>query len=766
MVTNVFNLVDNSAYFVEQLLPRATEEIATEIELPTHHIAVIDCSGSMYNDLPEIRKQLKNKLPMLVKDDDTVSIIWFSGRGQFGILLDAVKIRSITDFSSVNKAIDQWLKPVGLTGFVEPLNEVGQLAERLLAKSKNHAVSLFFMSDGYDNQWKREQILEVCEVLNSKVSATTIVEYGWYCNHPLMVEMATAMGGQLIFAENFLSYEPVFESALTNRPLGGKKVEVELTVNALNNVVYTVTETGVLTFAVKDGLVLVPEGIETLYYLTDNNKYGGKTVVKDLPKNYETALYAGMSVYSQMMLSDYVWKLLKVTGDVRFINMFANCFGKQKYNDFNTVVVEAVFDSSKRLVDGQDRNLVPAEDAFTVIDLLQILTKDKANRFYPRHPEFRYNRTSRKTIEKNTLLTEDEQVEVENLLNNARTIKQVQAAQKRLDELLASKPSSEVKFTPTGEDGYPISDLVTNENRPNISARICVFGNVNIPENEYGIPETLNSRIYRNYTIIRDGIINVDTLPVSLTEKTFKQLSKEGVVDGKFDPETIYLLDLRSLPVINRKMVKDVSANNLFMLEYELAKTKAAQKVFKYFRDQVSPKESKTFKESYGVEGMNWLKELGITEYNGFNPPRVQDEAQDMYYGKELKVSLKGISSLPKVEDVIKRRQEGKKLTISQKLIANALDEVNDYMNSPAFQAVPDEDKDEALGRRMYEDSEFYIEQARALMYSIAKIKFSVIVGQIWFREFSSLDENSLTLRLDGDEIVCKVEMKEVEIKI
>jgi hypothetical protein len=37
---------------------------------------------------------------------------------------------------------------------------------------------------------------------------------------------------------------------------------------------------------------------------------------------------------------------------------------------------------------------------------------------------------------------------------------------------------------------------------------------------------------------------------------------------------------------------------------------------------------------------------------------------------------------------------------------------------------------------------------------------------KVWFQEFNSLDENSLTLDVDGSKLECKAEMREVEIKI
>ena len=49
-----------------------------------NHIIVIDVSGSMSYDLPEIRKNLKNKISSIVKITDSLSIIWFSGKNEIG----------------------------------------------------------------------------------------------------------------------------------------------------------------------------------------------------------------------------------------------------------------------------------------------------------------------------------------------------------------------------------------------------------------------------------------------------------------------------------------------------------------------------------------------------------------------------------------------------------------------------------------------------------------------------------------------------------
>jgi hypothetical protein len=172
MKTNIIQLGSRSLAI--QSLPAVQADL---VPVAVNHLIVIDISGSMYNDLPELRLQLKNKLATLVQEQDTVSILWFSGRGQYGVVVEALEIRNIADLSDLHQAIDRYLKPMGLTGFREPLQEVGAVIARISAKRPNGLFSLFFMTDGYDNQWRDAEILDVCKALESKLSNAVIVEW-------------------------------------------------------------------------------------------------------------------------------------------------------------------------------------------------------------------------------------------------------------------------------------------------------------------------------------------------------------------------------------------------------------------------------------------------------------------------------------------------------------------------------------------------------------------------------------------------------------
>ena len=92
--------LDENYFLVSQEVnPNATVEVVKSI----NHLIIVDVSGSMSYDLPEIRKNLKNKISSLVKENDTVSIIWFSGRNDAGILKEEVHVNSLKQLNDLSE---------------------------------------------------------------------------------------------------------------------------------------------------------------------------------------------------------------------------------------------------------------------------------------------------------------------------------------------------------------------------------------------------------------------------------------------------------------------------------------------------------------------------------------------------------------------------------------------------------------------------------------------------------------------------------------
>ncbi len=763
--------VSDSLYLVSLVV--SEKEPARPKVVPTNHLLVIDCSGSMGYELPKIREQLKRKLPKLLGDKDTVSIIWFSGREQTGVLLEAEPVATLTDLKDVENAIDRWLRPTGMTGFKEPLEEVSKLVDRVAKKTSGSAFSLFFMSDGCDNVWPRADILKAVERAGSAVSASTFVEYGYYADRPLLTQMAEKAGGSLIFAEDFDRYVPALEAALQRKQSGAQRVKVKVPGDAVSGFVFAVHDGDILTFAIESGLVQVPQDLRTLWFLSPS-MVGELRGQPDLV--HLSAFYVALSLYAQRMKSDVVLALLKSTGDVRLIRKWSGLFGKQKYSEFVDDARLAALTPSLRLVDGYDPKLVPPDDAFTVLDLLRILSEDDGNRLLLEHEGFKYNRIGRGTIDSSEVLSEEEQEEVDELtakMAMERNAKKIAEYAARVASITAGKEA--LKFEPyPAPDGYPVSNLVFNEDRPNISVQVRKPGKVDIsgrvtPELKDLLPKEVDTAITRNYTIVKDGLVNVKTLPVRLTDATASKLERgiPGIVDivnaGKGDPAYAVLLDLESLPIINRKMVKAVSAKEFFETCYELTRVQASQKVYNSFVKELIPaKKTEGLAEKYGVLAATWLDEQGFKDY-GFNPKRVVAPTTDIYLSKELKVSLKGLSSLPSLKDYRAAVVKGK-LNAGAQLMKPTVDEVESFLASDIYSKAAAKEK--VLEAWLEGQAKATRARARELLHAVSQVTFTIIVGQVWFSDLPTLDDTTLMIEVDDQKVGCSVVMIEKEVKI
>lgn len=746
---------------------------------PVNHIVIIDCSGSMSWDLPKIREQLKRKVPKLLGAEDTLSIIWFSGKGQFGSLLEAEPVATLTDLQTVNQAIDRWLRPVGLTGFKEPLQEAARLVQRVGKKNKG-SFSLFFMSDGCDNQWNRAEIIKATEETANGLSAATFVEYGYYADRPLLSKMAEKAGGTLIFSEDFDRYAPLFEGALGKAVSGAPRKEISVSGDPIEGFAFALVEGDLLTFSVDGGKATVPEDLAELWYASPSvvEKCSEDRIDEVHPAL--DAVYAAISLYTQRMKPAVVYPMLRAIGDVTFIDKFSGCFGKQKYSEFMDLAKVAAFDTKARFKNGWDPTKVPAEDAFTVLDFLRILADDDENRVLLNSPDFKYSRIGRGQVDSSVKATE---LLVEKIATETDPEKKKEL---ELDLAEAKKVKPLVFEADEAPEGYSVSNLTLNETRPNISILVRKEGSVDLSgrlgkKEHPKLPRKFSSYVHRNYTIVKDGLVNVDRLPVRMTAGTVRKMLEAGLPtsairnpEGETLEQTVtrvkkasdgrpvpFVVDLRSLPIINRKMVKEVGAKDLFRKEYTLLQARADQKVYNSVKKAEFPKESKGFGLVYGEEAAAWLKEQGITDYNGFNPKTVQAEAVDFYLGKELVTKIKGLSSLPSLKDAQAKKA---KPTPSVALMLPAIDKVDAFLASDTYKNLADQRGvfEAWLNGQLRESRK----QVRRLLFEIAQIKFSVIVGQVWFKEFQSLDENTLDLDVEGKNLSCVVEMREVEIKI
>lgn len=738
----------NRLYFEDDVTRPPTPPVRT------HHIVAIDCSGSMANDLSLLRGQLMNRLPSLVKTNDTVTLIWFSGKDQYGTLLEAEPVAKITDFKHINDAISRWLKPVAMTGFLQPLAEAGEVVKRIRNTHKDGVFSLFFMSDGCDNQWPRDSIIAEVSKISNLCQSATFVEYGYYADRKLLTDMASAAGGMHVFAQDFPSYEPVFADSMSRDLKQTSRREIDLGSSVpviAGDFVFSFVQGAhgaeISTYDLSPGLtVSIPDNLRELWFLS---AFPAASIIYQPPWNSTRlntedigrALYAALTLFSMRMKPGVVYEILRYLGDVSLIEEFSGCFGKQRYSAFSARAARAIYDITKRFTSGFDPSRVPSEDCFNVFTLLELLDKNKECSLLLDEPAFEYSYISRRKIQ-------------------------------------SAPEDRQLKFIPlSAPDGYSISNLTFNEERPNISVLVQKHGHLDLrsiidtaPEHVRPlIPLDFPTHIYRNYAIVRDGIVNVEKMPMLLSRATLTQLQALSVPPSFLslshnEDTDVTTLDISRLPVLSRSMVFSVSAKTLLNLEFELTRLRARQKVWKHYRKQLGPpKASQGFVYAYGKDAADWLASIGITDEGGFHPKMLQAPATDFYLSKKLQVTLKGFASLPPVKEVQERmslssRPRARALTGGTALMAQAITE--------AEAALPKLETERAKEMWFTGQQDVAVAETRMAILKKAKMVFAIVVGQIWFKEWESLDENTMEIETPLGKVTGRIEMIEEEIGV
>lgn len=738
--------------------------VAVQVTKKTNHIIVIDCSGSMSWQLQFIRTQLKNKLTNLMNEGDTITIIWFSGSRDAGILVEEVEVKSLKTLQDLNTAIDRWLKPVGMTAFFKPLVLAKEAIGRISAHRPNSVFSLMFLTDGYNNDCPWNDVKDALKALENDIASSTFVEYGYYADSQKLTEMAAIMGGQKISCDGFDDYEPVFDKMISKNYGGGQKIVVNLPNGSSSDFAFSVGDDGsiLLYNIISDSesslhlKVMVDSSVKEIYYFTT-------TPLGDVEQNIPlTAMYAATYVLSDKLLNDDAEKIVAAIGDNYYYKMLSNAFGKQKLNAFKSSIKECVTDISKRFLNGKG-TVVIDDNAYCLMNLIDDLGSMEDCLFFPGHESWNYKRIGRQRVAVGSKLTEKDHEKLSTATNAAEMLKVAQ-------ELAENK--IDLEFTNTNPNrGYHLNSLIWNKERANLSVLCKIDGIAKLPKNKFGIDEIATYK-YNTYTLIKDGILNVTLLPVNWSPELSELLTKNGVkFTCDYDKTTLapsYLvIDLASIPIINRGMVKGISAVELAKQEWQLIKIQAMDKVYKYYRTALFPKESKGFIEMLGQETADWLKEIGITDYNGFAPKVEMVESTDFYMSVNLITKIKGLSSLPKVEDVIAKMKDAKAvLKPAEFLMANAIKDFTLQLESAIYKALPTDQQEEVLRTYLVGKTDELNKLRRNALREIAKIKFSLILSKKWFLEFKTFEENKLNINLDGQNLDITFDLCEKEEKI
>ena len=195
--------------------------------------------------------------------------------------------------------------------------------------------------------------------------------------------------------------------------------------------------------------------------------------------------------------------------------------------------------------------------------------------------------------------------------------------------------------------------VVWNEKRNNLSlqARIPVEVQLGAGYAKQGFQEYFPSHLFRAYTIIKDGKLNIDSLPITLSSPLYNKFNELGLFKQSkpYSSAATYLLKLDKLPIYRSGAVKDVTLDRLAELTVEYVKVKAKLKTFRELKKDIALKPpilSQLTKKQRTFLAANCITEVG------FQPKLELVEPLDSYASFEFFVEVADYATIPSFKTV------------------------------------------------------------------------------------------------------------------
>ena len=195
-----FVRTENNVYYLEGLnVPTPT--VNPEV---THHVLVVDRSGSMYSDIEKLKQSIEQALAVESFTDESVqtTLISFSSHGDVTLHWHKVPVGKVTDISEPYVGMLRAIRATYLTGISQALN----LALEQVDPTQTTGITLF--TDGYANHPSPYSENQAMDAFVRKASEHpglffNAIGYRDWCDWPRMQSMTNALSGKTVKARSF-----------------------------------------------------------------------------------------------------------------------------------------------------------------------------------------------------------------------------------------------------------------------------------------------------------------------------------------------------------------------------------------------------------------------------------------------------------------------------------------------------------------------------------------------------------------------------------
>lgn len=706
------------------------EEQVTEVKMvdSIHHIMILDRSGSMYTSINELIDVVQNSFNY-VNENDYLTVMYFSSAGQYRTVIKAAKKQD-----SLTKLMDSMRSTLGCTCFSESLKEVNSIIDELGSLAP---ISVTLYTDGQPIvPWSIQEEESRCFIeltkMKDKIYSFNTIGFSNYYNQELLKKFSSySEFGTFTHSSQIKEYEKIFTHNFNIiSDIVCEKVDIS-TVNQLVDVIYLNRSFTKMTNG-EFCLSKIDKRKNQFFLISDDEfefMYNGKWYPsKDVKINMNPATITNF--YYAYAYNLYYSGDRKASLDILSINLHDRALIDSHMSSFTfdesakhlKKLENALFNNGQRFIDGiADDNYLPAEDALCVMDILNFLQESGKSFYIPYSKNVKsYDRIGKKTEESvNYFIWTDK-------------------------EIRAS-----------------FSDFVYNKEHMNLSIRFTIPGIVNFNPKRakaLNMPLTMESIIYKNHTIIKDGNLNIKQIEVLIHHEDYETLETNDCIemnqDGVWETVTIEdelyyrrILNFEGFPIINGMYInKSKSIEDIFNDTVKIAKLEAKQKIINYYLDLVNEKSvlKKVDKlAGYTTEQIQFLEEHGLSKelvYQGLGKIQKSAEECDSYQSRTMKFELSGCSSWPKIDELLSARDNNKKMKISLLIMNEQYDILSTELNSKNILL---EKVNAALRDELLEKLKEVKKEINCIRNDLAVLKIAKLLTGDWFTDLNIDDKGN-----------------------
>ena len=565
----------------------------------SHHVLILDRSGSMYGDLPAVKTMVEKVLTLEeYKDADMlISVLSYSSSGDVTTHVERAPVAEVMAPGSKHVEAIRKIQITGLTCISQALRQ----ALTLVRENELTCVSLH--TDGYANDKspgaeKREIDALVKEYAKHKNVFVNTIGYRNWCDFGLLTSIANACSGTCFKTP---TAKEVFDTLHATAGTLAGSVTPAFEVPVLTGQYVTfVSKAGDKVLGSSDGLLV--RGVKD-----GDDKRGYR--------------------YTRVSADEYAASTLPVAEkDAEPVLAFA--LGKLAEGDVNGAKYALMASRNLTLLGNHARALTNGALSDMASDMRKVLfgaltepcayTSDEAPYELP-------NARQPSVVGILGLLSRygasDMQVDVQTLRKSYKRRGVKRVAGTRNPDGTVTPPRA--KAVPRNPDNAFLAVNGFDLNRNNATVNMTVTTPVAlVRDNGEKVGDTLagvdlsSLTTFNSYTVVGDGELNLPVLPLRVTNKRLhRELSAVGLVSGDYDPTVTHSISLEGRPVVAYDATFDPKAVFPASLFSNLLGAKVVSSILAACMKETGA--SDTFSE----EQVTALKEVHLTPSLYFSPP-------------------------------------------------------------------------------------------------------------------------------------------------